>query len=96
MQDLYVDEALANSILGNISTISNTINEIKNAINSEIMTKIGTDGVWTGEAAENAKLSFGECVAVIESLSEDVKHASAAIQRSVETLKAVNQAAAGK
>ena len=96
MQDLYVDEKPAMDILTQISGVAKAMNDIKDNINSQVIAKINSGNVWTGEGASAVNETFGKAVLVMENLGTDVQNASAAIQRSVATIHAADTAVSGQ
>ncbi len=80
------------NIADQLSTKSETMrNLLEGSIKTE-MNKVGTDGVWSGDAAEQAKAEFNELAAKFESFYTAIKACSTYLKNTVERYQSVDSA----
>lgn len=85
-----------NSIADQLKSKADTMNSLLEQSISSEMNKVGTDGVWSGDAAEQAKAEFKTLMEKFPSFYEAITECSKYLKLMVERYQAVDRAVSGQ
>ena len=85
-----------NSIADQLKSKADSMNNLlEQSIRTE-MNKVGTDGVWSGDAAEQAKAEFSALAEKFHLFYEAITECSTYLKKMVERYQAVDRAVSGQ